>query len=425
MYLSGSKWNMRKKRKPWRPWRILFLLVLIAGAVYLWQFYVPSVPPLFVPTPTVTRSPASFVLEAESLFQSGKLQQAEASYEEAIKVDPREPSHYVELARVRMFAGRYQEAETAARDALVINPDSALAHAVLAWSLDFQASQATDNEEYQELTTEALAEIERAVSMNPNSALIHAYYAEIIIDNDINDYERALEEAERAVELDSTLLEGHRALAYVWEMTGNRELALESYIAARNINPYIPRLHTDIGNMLRALGDIDGAIESYLASVALAPTNTEPLILIANAYAGDGQFGNASQYAKQAVELDPTNPRLRGNLGRMYYHNNVFDEAIIQLGLAIRGGQSAEAEWVEGLPLNDPLPDPRVVEFYYTYGLALAKQGICEEAVDIFEYIILAVPEDEIAVFNAQEGLFLCGVIERTPTPEIEPTEES
>ena len=33
MYLSGSKWNMRKKRKPLRPWRILLLLVLIAGVV--------------------------------------------------------------------------------------------------------------------------------------------------------------------------------------------------------------------------------------------------------------------------------------------------------------------------------------------------------------------------------------------------------
>ncbi len=423
MYLSGSKWNMRKKRKPLRPWRVLLLLVLIAGVVYLWQFYVPSVPPLFIPTPTVTRSPASYVLEAESLFQSGKLQQAEASYEEAIMVDPREPSHYIELARVRMFAGDYEGADTAARDALVLNPDSALAHGVLAWSLDFQASQATDAEERSTLAAEALIEIEKAVGLNPNSPLIHAYYAEILIDNDVNDYDRALEEARTAVELDSSLLEGHRALAYVWEMTGNRELALESYLVARSINPYIPQLHIDVGNMLRALGDLDGAIESYLGSVALAPINTEPLVLIANAYAGDGQFGNASQYAKQAVDLDPANPRLRGNLGRMYYHNNVYDEAIIQLSLAIRGGQSAEGAWVEGLPLNDPQPDPRVVEFYYTYGLALAKQAICADAVDIFEYILLSVPEDEIAVFNAQEGLFLCGRIERTPTPEVKPTE--
>ncbi len=100
----------------------------------------------------------------------------------------------------------------------------------------------------------------------------------------------------------------------------------------------------------------------------------------------------------------------------MFYHNNVFEEAIIQLELAIRGGQADEGVWVEGLPLNPA--EGRVVEFYYTYGLALARQDRCGEAVPIFEALLRGVPEDEIAVFNAQEGLILCGQLERTPTPE-------
>ena len=103
MYLSGSKWNMRKKRRRSRPWRILWLLILIAGVIYIWQFYVPATQPFFIPTPTPTRSPASFMLEAESLFEAGKLDQAEQAYLQAIRANPREPAHYVELARVRMF----------------------------------------------------------------------------------------------------------------------------------------------------------------------------------------------------------------------------------------------------------------------------------------------------------------------------------
>jgi tetratricopeptide (TPR) repeat protein len=248
---------------------------------------------------------------------------------------------------------------------------------------------------------------------------VHAFYAEILIDNNINDYERALDEAQQAIALDNSRLESHRALAYVWEMTGNRDLALESYLAARNINPYLPRLHMDVGNMLRSQGDLQGAIDSYLQAVALSPSNTEPLILIANAYAGDGQFGNASQYAKQAVDLDPLDPRLRGNLGRMYYHNNVFDEAIVELSLAIRGGMAPTGIWIEGLQF-DPA-DARIVEFLYTYGLALAKTGQCdgaEGAVSIFEFLLTNAIGDEVAVFNATEGLILCGELEVTPTPE-------
>jgi tetratricopeptide (TPR) repeat protein len=395
------------------------LILLIGGAVWLWQFYIPTVPPLFVPTPTPTRSPASYVLEAESFFQSGKLALAEGAFEEAIAVQPRETSYYIELARVRVFMGEYEQAEMAARDALVLDDESALAHAVLGWALDFQASQATDENERLELLNEALRQVERALELNPNSALAHAYYAEILIDNDINDYERAREQAERAIQLAPDLLEGHRALGYVWEMTGNYDLAVESYEAAKGINPNLPRLHIDVGNMLQAQGDAYAAIESYLNAVALAPTSVEPLSLIAQAYARIGEYGKASQFAKDAVDLSPASARLHGNLGRMYYHNNLYEEAVVELELAIRGGYAEGDIWVEGLSLDDP--DSRVIEFYYTYGMALARLGRCEQAVPIFEAVLRGVPEDEVAVFTAEQGLILCGELKATPTVEAAP----
>jgi tetratricopeptide (TPR) repeat protein len=423
MYLSGSKWQMKKRRRRSNPFRVIILLILIAATVYIWQVYVPTAQPLFIPTPTPTRSPASYVLEAESLFEAGKLAQAEESYLEAIKVDPREVTFFIELARVRVFAGKYEEAELAARDALVIDPDSALAHAVLGWALDFKAGLVGERTEQASLLAEALDQVERALEINPGLAQARAYYAEVIIDNNVSEYERALEQAERAVQEAPELLDTHRALGYVWELTGNYERAIESYEAAKAINPNLYRLHIDVGNMLQAQGDVYGAIESYKKAVSLAPTAVEPLNLIVQAYARVGEYGKASQYAKDSSDLDPSNPRLRGNLGRMYYHDNVLDEAILQLDLAIRGGLAEGGVWVEGLPLDAPDgPDARVVEFYYTYGLALAKQERCQDATPIFEALLRLVPEDEIAVFNAQEGLILCGQLEPTPTSEPELT---
>lgn len=415
---------MRKRRRRSRPWRILLLVVLIGAVSYFWKVYVPTVPPLFVPTPTATRSPASYILEAESLFEAGKLYQAETAYLEAIAIEPRETAYYIDLARVRVFAGKYDEAEQAARDALVLNPDDALAHGVLGWALDFRAGQADDIVDREALLTEALTSVERGLELNPNAPLIYAYYAEVLIDNNINAYEDALQAASRAVELDPALLEAHRALGYVWEMTGNYELAVESYEIARQINPNLPRLYIDIGTMMRALGDVDAAVDNYLNAVALAPTSTEPLILVAEAYASVGEYGKASQFAQDAVDLDPTNARLHGNLGRMFYHNNVYDEAIVQLQLAISGGVAEDGSTVEGIQL-DP-GDSRVIEFYYTYGLALARSNRCDEAIPVFEVLIRGVPDDEIAVYNAEEGLRLCAeepLIPETETPT--PTEES
>ncbi len=428
MYLKGSKWHTSKKRRRSKPWRVLFLLVLVVGVVYFWQFYVPEIEILVGPTPTPTRSPALYIIEAESFFQAGKLGQAEEAYLQAIAIEPREINYHLDLARVRVFAGDYAAAETAARDALLINPDSAIAHAVLGWALDFRAGEASLNVgEQNDLLAAALTEVERAYELNPSSALVLAFYSEVVIDNNINDYEQALDLAQRSIELGPELLETHRAVGYVWERTGNYTQAVGAYETAKSINPNLPRLHIDIGNMLQAQGDTIGAVESYKDAIALAPENVEPLQRIAQAYARIGEYGKASQFAKDAVGLEPTNARLRGDLGRMYYHNNVLDDAVIQLELAIRGGSNENGEWVDGLPLAEPgqAPDDRVVEFYYTYGLALAKLERCEEAVPIFQALLQGVPDNEIAVFNAEEGLIICGELAPKPTPDENTDSES
>jgi len=403
MYLSGSKWHMTKtRRRRSRPWRVVFLLGTIAALVYLWQFVVPTVPPLLVPTPTPTRGPASFVLEAESLFAAGKLDQAAEAYQEAITVDPQNVAHYIALARVNIFGGRYAEAETNARSALLIDPNSALAHAVLGWALDFNGD-----------LFEARREVERAIEIDSNLALAYAYYAEILADLDL--YDEGALQARRALELEPGLLEGHRALGYVYEKVGRYADAQAEYQAALAANPNLPLLHIALGNMYRDQGDIDLAIDSYTRASSLLVNDTTPLLLLAQTYASVGEYGKASQYAADALRLDPSSPRLHGNLGRMYYHNNELESAIPELALAVLGGATQDGVEVRGLPL-DPA-DVRVVEFYYTYGLALAKSARCDEAIQIFNALIRGVPDDETAQANALEGLTICGQAQ-TATPE-------
>jgi hypothetical protein len=104
----------------------------------------------------------------------------------------------------------------------------------------------------------------------------------------------------------------------------------------------------------------------------------------------------------------------------MYYHNNEEDLAIPELALAVQGGTTQDGVQVRGLEL-DPA-DAAVVEYYYTYGLALAREGLCEAAIPLFEVLIRGVPDDEIAQANSVEGLVICGVIEPTPTPRATAT---
>lgn len=419
MYLSGSKWSMRKKRRRTNPWRVILLLILIAAMIYVERIIVPKIPPPFVPTPTATQSPAAFMMQAETLFEAGKLAQAEEAYKKAIEVDPLNANYFIDLARVLVFENKYQEAEENASNAVLLQPNLALANAVYGWVLDFRAVEVEDQAARQDLIEEAYRKVEKAVTLDPNSALVQAYYAEVLMDYDIARYEEAIEAAQTAVQLDPNLMEAHRALGYVWESTGNYERAIDAYEAALRIHGNLPILHIALGNMYQALGEVDLAVDSYLRAVALDPTNPDPLNRIALAEARVGNYGIASQYAADAVDKDPGNPRLHGNLGRMYYKNGEVEKAITELRLAVQGGVTDSGVAVKGLPLDNP-NDVRVVEFYYTYALALAKGGQCDLGIQIFELLLTVMPDDETVLANAQEGLIICGKIKPTETPKAE-----
>lgn len=413
MYLSGSKWNTRKRRKRRsNPWRVAILLLLIAAVVYVERIVVPQTAPLFVVTPVPTRSPASIILEADSLFQAGKLQQAAASYRQAIQANPEQADYYTQLARVQVYAGDYANAVTNASNAVLLEPNSAMANAVLGWALDFQAQSDPELASI----SEARERLERAVELDPGSPLVRAFYAEVLIDDDISAFEAAREQAELAVQMDPNMVETQRALGYVWERTGNYELAFEAYQSALRINPNLALLHISIGNMHFNLGQVELALQSYLRASTFAPEDVVPLRLIVQAYASAGEFGRASQYAQSAVDLQPESARLHGDLGRMFYKNGDYQAAIDSLALAIHGGTYGEGAVVHGLPL-DP-GDPLVVDVYSMYGLALARQTQCGLAIDIAQSLVTGVPDNEIAAANAQEILILCGEIEVTPTPQ-------
>ncbi len=198
----------------------------------------------------------------------------------------------------------------------------------------------------------------------------------------------------------------------------NLDQAIQELKAAIAINDKIADLHLNLGFAYRVAGENDLAVDELLAAYALSPTDSNIPTEIAFAYANEGQFGKASQYAEDAVKIDPTNPRMHGNLGIMYYRNSELDKAIPALALAVRGGTTTDGAVVEGQPLDYG----KVAEYYWFYGFALAKSNRCAEAVPVFQALLSGVPDDELAVENANAGLELCLVSIETATPEITPT---
>jgi tetratricopeptide (TPR) repeat protein len=410
MYLRGSKWSYTHRRKRSHPWRIILLIGLVGAALYVNQVVVPATPPLFVPTPTQTRAPESYVTEAENLLGEGKIPLAVAAYQQAVEADPKNANNFVALAKLQVSLGAYQDAVENSENALVLTPNNANAYALRGWAKGLQGDY-----------LEALGSVQRAIEIDPNNATAHAYLSEIYAlqiqegQGDLASLDNATNASRTAIALDPNLLESHRARGTILELTGNYEEAVSEFTSAVAIDPNQSDLHLALGRNYRMLQQYEKAIEEFNRANALNPNDSLANTYISRTYAAVGEYSKAIQFAEAALEIDPTDPYMYGNLGVVLYRNQDIPRAIQNLKMAIQGGQATNGDEVPGLPLDYG----RIAEYYYVYGLALAKQGSCGEALQISQTLLQNTATDEVAVYNAQEMVNICqGLVDGvTPSP--------
>jgi tetratricopeptide (TPR) repeat protein len=403
----------RRRRRPSNPLWIITLLALIAAAWYFNKVVVPTLPAMFESTPTPTRSPESFVNEAENFYKSGKLTQAIEAYQQAILVNPKNPAIYIAMARVMVFNGQYEDAQKAAEDALILNPDNSMAYAVKGWALNYLKDY-----------LDAEGAVNKALEIDRNNALAYAYMTEILLDRgNLEDLDQAIANSRKAQELAPNLLETHRARGYVLWKTQNYEDAVTEYKAALAINDKIWDLHYSLGTVYWSMGVDDPdmyslAVQEFLSAGALNPTNPDILTMAARTELAAGQYGKAAQYAEQAVKIDPTNPLLHAYLGYMYYKNNEYDKATDELSLYVRGGTMDDGTVVKGVPLAPG----SVADNYSIYTLALSRANRCNDAVQVAQLILQNIAEDQDAYYNAQAAIQICQETAGSSPQTAEPT---
>ncbi len=395
---------MNRRRRHFNWFRIILLLLLIAGGLYLDKAIIPNTPSPFEPTPTATRPPESYITDAQNLFDQGKLLQSVQAYQQAVAVKPNDSAIYVAMAQVQVFAGDYKGAQTSAEDALLLDSNNSMAQAVRAWALYYQNDY-----------TDAETSIQKALEIDPKNAVAHAYYAQLLVDEGADTVPKAITESQTAIALAPNTLETLSARGYVLQATGNYQESIQEYQSAAKINNNIADLHLQIANDYRALGIADKAIQEYSIANALNPTDWQAPYLISRTYAYVGQFAKAQQYAQSAVSVAPDRPGLHGNLGVMYYHNADWANAVKELDLAINGGTTSDGTKVDpvGLTPGDPLID----EYYFTDALVLARLNRCGEALQIVQKIQALVPSDQIAMDNATAAEQICQKNLASPPP--------
>lgn len=393
--------------------RLLILLVLAGAGAYFSLVVVPTTPPLFIPTNTATTAPQSYVANAESLASQGKFTQAIQVYGQAVIADPKNPAIYINLSRLLIYTGNYKDAKTNIETALMLNANNSLAEAMRGYVLGNQADYLG-----------AEGALDKALGLDANNAIAYAYYTEVLAmeindgKNDLGALDKAKSYSRKALDLNPNVMETHKARGVILDTTANYEEAANEYAAAIAINPNISDLHLALGLDYRFLQQLPKAIEEFNRANALNPFDPLANTYISRTYLQSGDYAKAIQYAAAAIKVSGNDPYLFGNLGVAYYGNKQYGEAINALKLAIKGGATPDGVAVQGIPLDY---NNRIMEYYYKYGLALARSGLpgtCGEALQISQMIQQVVPNDETSVYNAQEMPKICQqLINGTSTP--------
>ena len=452
MYLQGKEPTFGKRRKRANPYVIMVLLVLIVFfATMLTSIVNGEVQPLFMPTPTPTRSTDSFVVEGRTHFAAGNLDAAIAAFEKATELNPEDAMLYTELARIQTYssallttdaerAERLSEAMASVDQAKELAPNNSQVLAVRAFVLDWNANPLlVDDETSEDLLNEAESEAVMALQIDNRNTQALAYYAEVLVDQ--KKWNQAQQYITQAVERDPSLMDVHRIQAYTYETLGEYNLAIREYQKAIDLMPNYTYLYIAVGRIFRHLRLYDQALENFATAAnlneQLGITDPIPYLAIANTYAQDGEFFIAALNVQQALSFNPSNPDVYGQLGVVYHKSRNYEGAIPALQCAIEGcdaQQSCEIRQcdpevdpmvsVEGLPLTGS-----TVVYYFTYGSVLSglhREGDdkCDRAMDVFAELRGQYADDPSVMSIVRAGEEICTYTEPEPTPTEEPLPE-
>jgi len=322
-------------RKPKRrsPRRILFLLVLIAGAslfvYYIWSNQ-PEWSKPFEPTPTPTRTPQSYILEAEAYYGQGQLDEAISAYEQAVAINPDDTAAHIRLAQLLTLRQRSAEALRQAQEAILLEPSSPQALATLCQALDAEGQSA-----------EAFDACECAIELDPEYAEAYAYLAKVYVNT--GDWIPARQYAQQAVDLNYQSMDAHYNQGYVLESQGRYRQAVEAYENAIILHPKLAPLYISAGQNHRVLGQFTEAVDRFEKATRLDPASPVGYDQLGWTYYTAGQYSRAIDTLEQATLIAPNYTAAWGHLGIAYYVLQQYEEVIPVLQQAIN---LAEADYV-------------------------------------------------------------------------------
>jgi Tfp pilus assembly protein PilF len=276
----------------------------------------------------------------KALGVSLALQQRDAlpALQRAAELLPEDAEVHANLGTGLLGAGRYAEAIASLRRALEIRPEDADAHSNLGNALRADGQ-----------IEAALASYRTAVRIRPGHAGSHSNLGNML--QSIGRPEQAVDSYRSALELQPEEAASHNNLAIALLAIGRPDEALTSARRAIELAPESPEAHSTLGNALLDLGQFEQAEDAYRGALALnpgfadalgnlaialrlqgraeeaigvahralelTPHSAATLVVLADAHADCGDFGQAEQRLRDAIAIEPDSPQAWAGLAHL------------------------------------------------------------------------------------------------------------
>jgi tetratricopeptide (TPR) repeat protein len=452
----------------------LWVIMILGGVWLLQQLDRGEIKPLFQATALPTRAAASYLEEGNAQFTAGNLTAAILAYQEALRLNSNDAQTWAKLARIQTYSSafvitndekkaRLREALESATKAVELAPEDSMVRAIRAFTLDWNANDAFHtSEEVQDFLIEAESEAQTAQRLDNKNPLALAYFAEILVDQDKwNQAEIIIQQALEIPE-STQWMDIYRVNGYVLETLGQYNLAISEYEKAIAIEPNFTFLYSRIGANYRRLALDVATTQGEEAARPVYERSLEyfdkvvrineqinvkdpvPHLSIARTYSQLGEFFIAARNVQTALEYEPNNADIYGQLGVIYFRSRNYEGSIYSLQCAIYGCSGEDSclgrgldrcfpdlgenpVTVQGLPISSS-----TIVYYYIYGsvqaaLSRPADNRCDQARKTFGEVraeLEANPDDyedgrDIILNIVQAGEEICDSLESgTPLPD-------
>jgi len=181
---------------------------------------------------------------------------------------------------------------------------------------------------------QSIAELEQAIQLQPDYAPAHAMLAMAWTQGRDLAFSRAegsmRQSAQKAIELDPSLAEGHAALASIkfddWDWQGT----LDEYEKAYALNPDSIDVCGCYGNVLAAFGRFDDAIRIVEHAISVNPLSTDLRFNYGLVLYMTRRYADAERQLLRALELEPRNVGARAFLSLTYVQMGRLQDALAQ-----------------------------------------------------------------------------------------------